>query len=333
MRWRTALPDRHVIGVSVAADGMCFVATGSGVLALDGPEPRWSADTAAHWGCLLFGDGLLVTGGADGFVVREQRTGAVVGAVEATPTSGPVSLGELLVFLAGQALRATTVTGEVRWEVDVPALYPPLVRRDTVVVAEDTAVRALRADGGPLWRVELSGEVDGSLVGLPGGHVLVPVRGDDHIGFVVVDPHGGVRPVPAHLPPGDLVVPVPGTGLLVLPGWPEPDDLGEPHAVVTVVDSGTGVVVRRHRVPAEAHGAVAGANGLVAVAGSPAWDYWAKYHGWPGYDLEDDCYVLFLDAHGARGEWLANTPITGPLAVAANGDLLVPVSGELVSLG
>jgi len=333
VRWRTALPDRHVVGVSVAVNGMCFVATGSGVLALDGPEPRWSADTAAYWGCLLLGDDLLVTGGADGFVVREQRTGEVVGAIEAGPTSAPVSLGGLLVFQAGRVLRATTVTGEVRWEVEVPALHPPLVRHDTVVVAEDAAVRAFRSDGGPLWSVELPGEVDGSLVGLPGGDVLVPVLGDDHIGFLVVDPRGGVRAVPAHLPPGDLVVPVPGTDLLVLPGWPEPDDLGEPRSTVVVVDSGTGVVVRHHRVPAAAHGIVVGANGLVAVAGSPTWDRWAKYHGWPGYDLGNDCYVLFLDGNGPRGEWKANTPITGPLAVAANGDLLVPVSGELVSLG
>ncbi|HWO67265.1 MAG TPA: PQQ-binding-like beta-propeller repeat protein, partial [Umezawaea sp.] len=235
VRWRTALPDRHVVGVSVAVNGMCFVATGSGVLALDGPEPRWSADTAAYWGCLLLGDDLLVTGGADGFVVREQRTGEVVGAIEAGPTSAPVSLGGLLVFQAGRVLRATTVTGEVRWEVEVPALHPPLVRHDTVVVAEDAAVRAFRSDGGPLWSVELPGEVDGSLVGLPGGDVLVPVLGDDHIGFLVVDPRGGVRAVPAHLPPGDLVVPVPGTDLLVLPGWPEPDDLGEPRSTVVVV--------------------------------------------------------------------------------------------------
>jgi len=42
--------------------------------------------------------------------------------------------------------------------------------------------------------------------------------------------------------------------------------------------------------------------------------------------------VLFLDQNGVRAEWKAGKPITGPLAVGADGDLLVPVAGELVSL-
>ena len=338
VRWRTALPGRHVAGLSVAADGMCFVATEGGVVALAGQETRWSADTVAYWGCVLIGDRLLVTAGVDGFVVREQRTGSVVGAIEALPMSEPVPMaGGLLVFLtSGPVLRATTVTGEVRWEAEVPALYPPLVWRDTVFVAEDTAVRALDRTGGPMWRVELPGEVDGSLVGLPDGNVLVPVRGDDHIGYLVADARSGAfRTVPAHLPPGDLVVPLPDPerALLVLPGWPETDDLGEPHPTVTVVDSDSGAVVQHHRVPAEVHSVVAGANGLVAVAASPTWDYWTKYHGWPGFDLRDACSVLFLDKNGPRGEWKAGRPITGPLAIGPEGNLLVPVSGELVSLG
>lgn len=334
VRWRVGLPGRHVTGVSVAANGRCFVATENGVLALDGPEARWAADTVAYWGCLLLADGLLVTGGANGFEVREQGTGSVVGAIETTPMSGPVPLGDLLVFLAsGPVLRATTLTGEVRWEVEVPAMFPPLVWQDTVFVAEDMALRAFDRHGSPMWRVELAGEVDGSLVGLPNGDVLVPVRGDDLIGYLVTDRHGEVRAVPAHLPPGDLVVPLPTTELLVLPGWPESDDLGEPHPTVTVVDSGTGVIVHHQRVPAQVHGMAAGANGLVAVAGSPTWEHWIKYHGWPGFDLRDDCYVLFLDQDGPCGKWTAGKPITGPLAIGADGDLLVPVAGELVSLG
>ena len=337
VRWRVALPGRHVSGLSVAPDGRCFVATEGGVVALDGPEPRWSAETVAYWGCVLLGDGLLVTAGPDGFVVRAQGDGGVVGAIEATPVSEPVPMtGGLLVFLtSGQVLRATTVTGEVRWEVPVSALYPPLVWHDTVFVAEDTAVRALDRAGGPMWRVEVPGEVDGSLVGLPGGDVLVPVRGDDHIGYLVADGRSGeFRAVPAHLPPGDLAVPLPDPerALLVLPGWPESDALGEPHPTVSVVDSDTGAVVQHHRVPAEVHSVVAGVNGLVAVAGSPTWDHWTKYHGWPGFDLRDDCYVLFLDKNGLRGEWKAGRPITGPLAIGPEGNLLVPVSGELVSL-
>jgi hypothetical protein len=43
--------------------------------------------------------------------------------------------------------------------------------------------------------------------------------------------------------------------------------------------------------------------------------------------------VWFLDAEGVRGKWTASRPTTGPVAIGAHGDLLVPVSGELISLG
>jgi len=99
------------------------------------------------------------------------------------------------------------------------------------------------------------------------------------------------------------------------------------------VARGSGDVVQRHRMRAAVRSIVAGANGSVAVAAAPTWERWTKYHGWVGFDLRDDCYVLFLDGDGPRGEWTAGSPITGPLAVGADGDLLVPVSGELVSLG
>jgi PQQ-like domain len=334
VRWRVALPGRHVARLSVAADGMCFVATEGGVVALDGPETRWAADVVACWGCVLLEGGLLVTAGAGGCVVHEQRTGAVVGAIGVTPMSAPMPMaGGLLVFLtSGNVLRAMTVTGEERWAAEVPARASPLVWHDTVFVAEGMAVRAFDRAGGLMWRIGLAGEVDGSLVGLPGGRVLVPVCGDDHIGYLVLGPCGEVRQVPAHLPPGDLVVPLPG-GLLVLPGWPVRDDLGEWHPTVTIVESGTGSVVQHCRVRADVHSIVADAKGLVAVAGSPTWEYWTKYHGWPGFDLRDDCYLLFLDKDGVRGVWTAGRPITGPLAMGVDGDLLVPVSGELVSLG
>ncbi|WP_410667711.1 PQQ-binding-like beta-propeller repeat protein [Amycolatopsis sp. cmx-4-68] len=332
VRWRAALPGRHVGGVSVAADGMAFVTTESGLIALDGPETRWTAETAG--GCVLLDGGLLVTSEAGGYAVREQRTGAAVGEIEGRPLSAPMPLaGGVLVFLtAGSVLRATTLTGEPRWSAEVPTPAWPLVWQGTVFVAELAAVRAFDAAGGPLWRVDLTGELDGSLVGLPDGKVLVPVRGDDHIGFLELDPQGNLRRVPAHLPPGELVVPLP-TGRLALPGWPERDNLGERHPTVTIVEVETGAVLQHHRVPADVHGLAAGTNGLIAVAGSPTWEYWTKYHGRPGFDLRESCYVWFLDEQGVRVKWTAGSPITGPVAIAANGDLLVPLPGELISLG
>jgi hypothetical protein len=337
---------------------MCFVMSDRGIHALDGPVARWAVHTDAYGGCLLLNDGLLVTAETDGLTVREQQTGSIVSVIETTALSAPVPMGNgLLVFLASRqgqrVLHATTLTGQVHWEIELHALlYSPLVSHDRVIVTEGTVVRAFDRDGSPVWsadrhgfrtapdiadRPQEPGVVDGPLVGLSNGNVLVPIRSDDVMGYLVVDPRQGeVHAVPAHVPPGALVVPLhdPDTEreLLVLPGWPDEDDHGEPRPTVTVVDIDSGAVVLRHRVPAEAHSMVAGATGLVAVAGSPSWDRWSKYHGWPGFDLRDDCYVLFLDKDGIRAEWKAGKPVTGPLAVGADGDLLVPVSGELVSL-
>lgn len=75
----------------------------------------------------------------------------------------------------------------------------------------------------------------------------------------------------------------------------------------------------------------AGSNGVVAVAGSPSAEHWSRYQA--DFDLTGDCYVLFLDKAGIRGEWKPDKPVVGPLAIGANGDLLVPLSGELVSIG
>ncbi|GLY37810.1 hypothetical protein Amsp01_038340 [Amycolatopsis sp. NBRC 101858] len=334
VRWRVPLPGRTVAGISVAADGMCFVATETGVVALDGPKVRWTADASAPGGGLLLDGGLLVTAGADGYELRDRRTGAVTGVLRATPRSAPMALADgSLVFLTdGPVLRAATLTGEPRWEVEVPAPAWPLVWHDTVFVAGRTAVRAFDRDGAALWRAALAGDVAGTLVGLPDGSVLVPVHGEEHTGYVVLDPGGEVRTLPAHLPPGTPAVPLPG-GRLALPGWPERDDDGEWRPTVSIVDGGTGAVVQHRRLRADIRGIAAGTDGLVAVAVSPTWERWTTYHGWPGFDLAEDCYVLFFDEDGPRGTWPAGRPITGRLAVGAHGDLLVPVSGELISLG
>jgi hypothetical protein len=233
VRWRVALPGRRVNAMSVAADGMCFVATEGGVVALDGAETRWSAATDS--GCVLLDDGLLVTARADGYMVREQRTGAVVSTIEATPRWPPMPLagGQLVFLTSGHVLCATTLTGETRWETTVRPMPALLVWHDTVFVAERTVVRAFDRDDGPMWRVELGGELAGWLVGLPDGNVLVPVHGEDHTGFLVLDPGGDTRRVPAHLPPDGVVVPL-SEDLLVLPGWSERDDVGEWRPTVIV---------------------------------------------------------------------------------------------------
>jgi PQQ-like domain len=338
VRWRATLPTSHITGLS-AAEGRSFVTSERGILALAGPEVQWEAETVTVWGCVPLSDGLLVTAEFDGPVVREQRTGSVVAEIEALTMSEPVQLANgLLVFLASRqgerVLRATTVTGEMRWEVHVHALlYHPLVLDDHVVVVEGTTVRAFDGTGSPVWTVgrDEPGVVDGPLVGLAGGNVLVPIRADDVMGYLVVDPRQGtIRPVPAHLRPGALAVPL--EELLVIPGWPDEGDHSDPLPTVTVVDVESGAVVLHHRVPAEARSMVAAGNGLVAVAGCPSWERWSQYRDLPGFDVSDECYVLFLGRHGVHAEWKAGRPVTGPLAVATDGDLLVPVSGDLVSL-
>jgi len=120
--------------------------------------------------------------------------------------------------------------------------------------------------------------------------------------------------------------------LLVVPGWLEDDGRGQFREVVTVVDIGSGARVLHHFVPEAPRAMAAGSTGLVAVAGGPTWDRWTKHKDSPFYNLPDECYVHFLDKSGVRGEWRPGTFVTGPLAIGAAGDLLVPVLGELMSV-
>ena len=350
VRWRVSLPYHHVAGISVTAEGVCFVSAGDGITALDGPAVRWSVDTSAAWSPLLLDDGLLVTGEIDGLTVREQGTGRLMTTIqEPQLRSDPAVLPNgLLAFLAWQGsrtvLRATTPDGRSGWQHELASwsLGRPLVHSDHVVVADGAALRAFSAAGDPMWTIDLRHvtpeagdvEVEGPLVGLPGGRILVAVRTPHLVGYALADTHQGtVHPVPAHLPPKPLTIPLPDGGreLLVLPGWPEKDDYGQLLPTVTAVDIATGARVFQHMVRTPPHSMVAGSTGLVAVAGSPTPERWSTYHG-PGFDLTADCYVLFFDSTGVRGEWKPGKPVTGPLAVGADGDLLVPVSGELVSI-
>lgn len=357
VRWRHPLPDRVVTGLA-AANGMCFVSSLRGIQALDGPVVRWSVDAECR-SCLPHGDGLLVTNETDALRVRDQHTGSVISAIEATPFTIPVTLADGLVVFVEPApresvLRAITLTGEVRWEVGLHSGWqrPLVLRGGHVVVTEGEVLRAFDQHGSPLWSANRhefrsgtdvvgqppgEGRFDGQPVELPDGNVLVPVLADDMIGYFEIDPRdGNVRAAPAHLRPGEPVVPLgdPETGrrLVVMPGWPETDEYGEGRPTVTVVDVDSGVNVLHHRVPSTVDRIVATTPGTAAVAGSPSWDRWDKYHGWPGFDLGDDCYVMFLDKAGVRAEWKAGKPLTGPIALGARGELLVPVAGELVGL-
>jgi hypothetical protein len=359
VRWRVPIAH-HVAGISVAADGTCVVSAGSGITALDGPTIRWSVDTSTTWSPLLLDNGMLVTGETDGLVVREQRTGRLAHKIrEPHLRSSPAVLpNEFLTFLTWRpspsrlggrtVLRATTPDGRSGWQHELGGWSRgrPLVQSGCAIVSDGTILRAFDDTGDPVWTIDLRqvatepGEVEvkGPLVGLPGERILVAVtvRTPHMVGYAVADTRQGtVKRLPAHLPPERLAVPLPDgeRELLVVPGWPEKDDYGQHVPTVTAVDIATGAREFQHVVPTAADSMVAGSNGLVAVAGSPAPDRWNAYH-WPGlFDLTDQCYVLFLDKAGVRGEWKPGSPVTGPLAVGADGDLLVPVSGELVSLG
>jgi hypothetical protein len=170
---------------------------------------------------------------------------------------------------------------------------------------------------------------------LPGGRILVAIRTPDVVGYAVADAReDAVHMLPAHLPPKPLAVPLTGgkQDLLVVPGWPEKDDYGQLLPTVTAVDIATGEKTFQYMVPTAPDSMAAGSTGTVAVAGSPTPERWSKYHA-PDFDLADNCYVLFFDRAGLRGGWQPGKPVTGPLAVGTDGNLLVPVSGELVSVG
>jgi len=352
VRWRVAIPYDDVAGISVTADGACFVSAAEGVTALDGPVVRWSVDTSVIWSPLLLGDGLLVTGEADDLTVREQRTGRLVNTIEVSRLrSDPVALSNgLLAYLTSRGsrilLRATTVTGQWAWEHELRgwSLGRPLVQADQVIVADGASLRAFSADGVPMWTIDLgpleeqSGDVgvEGPLIGLPDGGVLAAFRTPRTAGYALADTTAGtVAALPIQLPPKQLAVPLPDhdlrQDLLVAPGWPRRDTFGRFFPMVVVVDLVTGDKLIERVVPRTADSMAAGSTGVVAVAGSPTPEHWSRHHR-PGFDLTNDCYVLFLDKTRVRGEWKPGKPVSGPLAVGSDGDLLVPVSGELVSL-
>lgn len=281
-------------------------------------------------------------------MVRDQQAGAVVSTIEAPRLGRPaVTQTGLLVFGdaydGGPALRASTLSGQPRWQhrLEKWSIHPPLVRSDHLVVADGATLRAFDFDGDPLWTatrhefrsgdaVFEPGEIVGPLVGLPNGDILAAIRAGNMNGCLIVDPEQGSVRSPAHLPSHGLYLPL--GDLLVMQGWPEKDDLGRFQPVVIGFNPTSGETVFRYRVPVAPDSMAAGSNGLAAVAGSPTSDRWDKYHGWPGYDLTHHCYVHFLDQSGLRGEWRPEKPITGPLAVGVDGDLLVFVSGELCSI-
>jgi PQQ-like domain len=351
VRWRVTLPYEHVAGISVTSGGTCFVSAGGGITALDGPTAIWSVETSAAWSPLLLDNGLLVTGETGGLAVREQRTGRLVNTIEEPRLrSDPAVLPQgLLAFLAWHGktiLRATTPDGRTAWQHELAGWSwgPPLNQADHVVVADGSVLRAFSAAAGdPVWTIDLREvdqnlsevEVEGPLVGLAGGRILVALRTPHMAGYAVADPRQEtVHALPAHLPPKPLAVPLPDGAResLVVPGWPETDAYNQLRPTVTAVDISTGATLFQHVVPSAADSMVAGSTGVVAAASSPSPERWSTYHG-PGFDLTDKCYVAFFGVDGFRGEWKPGRPVTGPLAVGTDGDLLVPVSGELVSLG
>jgi hypothetical protein len=353
VRWRVPLPYDYVAGISVTAGGDCFASGGEGITALAGPTVRWSVGTEVVWSPLVLDDGLLVTGETDGLTVREQRTGRLVHTIEVSRLrSDPVVLPNgLVAYLTSRhgriILRATAVTGGSGWEHELRgwSLGRPLVQAGHVVVADGRTLRAFHVDGAPEWTVDLSplagrsGEVavEGPLVGLPGRGILAAFRTPLGTGHALVhnDNHA-VEALPTQLPPKPLAVPLPDDGprqgVLVAPGWPARNTFGQFSPTVVVVDLATGRKLVEREVPRTADSMAAGSTGVVAVAGSPSTEHWSRYHQGSS-DLTEDCYVLFLDNTRVRGGWKPGKPITGPLAVGADGDLLVPVSGELVSIG
>jgi putative pyrroloquinoline-quinone binding quinoprotein len=352
VRWRVPLPYDEVTGISVTAEGTCFVSAAEGITALDGPAVGWSVATGVVWSPLLLDDGLFVTGETDGLTVREQRSGRLVNTIEVSRLrSDPVVLPNgLVAFLTSRGskiiLRAMTVTGGWAWEQELIgwSLGRPLVQADHVVVADGATLRAFSAAGDPVWTIELgalegrAGDVgvDGPLVGLPDGRVLTAFRTPREGGYALVDTGvGTVEALPTQLPAKSLAVPLAdeelGQDLLVAPGWPARNTFGQFFPAVVVVDIATGDRLTERVVPWVADSMAAGSTGVVAVAGSPSVEHWAKYHR-PGFELTHDCYVVFLDSTRVRGEWKPERPVAGPLAVGPDGDLLVPLSGELVSL-
>lgn len=341
VRWAVELPEPGVHALSVGGDGTVYISTPHTLLAVSGSRIAWTNPAAPFGGCLVLANGLLVVSEAAGLAVRRISDAGLVTMIAAPKHTLPTVVNGRLVYLHSDSphdheVRAVDLDGTVHWarRLDFGSSWPPLAVGSLVVVADGEALRVFDPGGGVAWeyRGRRGPGFAGPLIGLPDGRLLVQYEANDDTATLVVDPVGHtMERIPTHLP---LRRPMATNGSrLALAGWELEDAHGQLKSSLDLLSLPDGRPEDRIPLPTSLISLAASLDGVIAYAASPALDRWTSYRHFPGFEESTRCVVGLADGDGPMMQWTAPAPISGPIAVGVDGDLLVPVQRQLVSLG
>lgn len=363
LRWSLPLPERVADGLSVAADGCCFVTLDHHLLAVEpNGRLRWSRSFGYVSGpALVLADGRLFLFAERSLIVLDQATGVTIISWPLTSyASRSLTPDGDLLYTQFQpsgppTLQRVSPTGAVRWTHPVAksSAYPPLVLDDLILFGDESYLRAFSLDGRLQWIANqrgfqpAAGQADLALQVDEGGHffytpiihlggpaVLGALSWHDGMGFLVFDTQAHtVHLLDTYPSPHEpvVVLPVEGRPHVVTRGFSLKDPSGESRPTVAMLDL-HGQERWRRALPLAPASIVADAAGQIIVACSPTVDYWDKYHRW--YGLEDQCLVRGLRTDGTElFSWYAPGPIRGGLAIGATGEVFVVAEGTLAAIG
>lgn len=364
-QWSLPLPERACAGLTVAATGRCFVTMAHHLIAVDPPGGvAWRVtDEQFRGAAIVTADGNLWVNTLDTLEVRDQATGVLFAR---WPTHSFVSPGftptsDLLYTQFRRSpphvLQRVSPSGTVRWEHPVAdssiMAPPPLVDDMLIVVGDRSYLRAFTLDGHVRWIANQEGFLTGgrsvddatSVHDATSDYCITPVirvdaqrvlaglrwsRGHKYLIFDVQQ--HTVQPLGTHLPPHALqaLVSVAGTPHLATIGLPVTTTHSERVPTIVLV-SLDGVYRWQHTLPITPSDILADRVGHIVVACSPSFAYWEKYHQW--YKLHEECFVRCYDSSGVtQWTWFAPSPLGGPLAVGALGEIYAVADGRLWAL-
>ena len=336
--WSVDLPWEGVTAATVATDGTAFVSGDSSLVAVRDRRIAWSRPADPFGGSVLLDGGLLATVTAGSLDVLRQSDGRPVATLPWAGGLLPAVLPGLLVQVEPGGLHAVDFGGRTAWRLHLPgtARSSPLVVDSVLAVVDGRGVRFVSRDGRPLWQVDPVGDdgkplvPTGLLISQGRGTVVAQVRGAEDYALLLADLRDrSVSRLAVHLPPERPAM-VTADGLLVTAGWEVHDASQPPAARLTLVDLASGVA-RSRELPAQLVGLAGAGDGSFCYAVSPTAERWRDYRHFPGFDRVTRAEVGLLGS-GRAGHWETPGPITGPLAVGAAGEVLVPVAGRLFAL-
>jgi len=364
--WSVPLPGRAAGGITVTADGQVFVTSGNHLTAVKDGRIKWSVQIRALGSPVALTQGRLITNEIGSLTIRDQATGTCIASFPAGGLGTPaITSEEHIVYIHcsktdNPRLLRIDMSGEVVWsrQLSQRSTYPPLLVMDLIVVGDGSYCRAYDRDGVLRWIANRNGfqlpgstrhsdlataqdgsadEVRTPVIRFGSKLILVGFRWSAGSGFFVFDlGEHNVRPLRTHLPMrGPVAAPqIPSErSRLVAVGRLKQDNHGYFQPTVVTVDR-HGDILWTYQTSVEMHAIAADAAGKIFIAGSPSVTRWEQYHSAPLYNQKEECFVHGFNHDGEQlFTWYAPGPISAPLAIGANGELLVVSEGRLWAIG